>query len=833
MDIDVIKQRIAEDKKRSTSSYRRYPVRFVFLEMSNKTQDEIMDLVKSSDGELLDLSDYIMKKDDGWMTKSRFVQIIRDHSSKRKDTYVLGFSELIRFFSRKEIESTVLSLFDIENQNIMDPVCSRRRIYFICFSMIDNVYTVLQNSFSRKQLLNPFINSDYETSGHFREVCFVSNDYANNIQKNKISSSVEWIGLWRHSEVIDFSSPIWCCSENLYKWHRKASPDNAFQIDVVRDTKDYIRKAFGIEIAFPYVQEDASYWDKLKDFCTTNGNAITIQVIVGESLGVDTTSTASIAGRLLITDSEYDRWLIRCFVATYLPQSYLSKVLKSSKTSSIKELMINIWTHGFWGADPGLLEERIAIIKELVKYADSFIPEEEIRDAIFEGVQRELSVDLFLADNQNEFQLTRICEKANVDLTEMKARLAEYYLRVFKPAYTGLSKAEKEFVINLYTNSVIGKEEIQDIYPYLYYYLFGTAEKAISGKDEWKTYLSAYRESKVACKDNDYLKQYYESGCANATTLYNMYYDFSHQEVSVSPYINTSDSDLYILDGVGAEYLPLLVELIKTQGYEIDYCDYAVCHLPSITDVNKAYLATLPYREWFLSFDRNVIHGDFYRTAANLRKAIDTLTDIVKEIVSESEGKRIIITADHGATARAKWTESKKKYDFAEADHEGRCCKVKDKSAYSDTVDYIVYEDVDKPETPYIISLNETSLYNRPKYEDHGGATAEEMLVPVIVAVPCSPTKKKAYKVYDEKLGVSGLDKKVSFVIIPDPTETVYVIEPSGERHALVKEGTVYSAELSSGKEQDVEVDVVGQKFKFHTINKSKKNMEGDDDFDD
>ena len=100
MDIDVIKQKIAEDKDKATSSYRRYPVRFVFLEMSNKTQDEIMDLVKSTDGELLELSDYIMKKDDGWMTKSRFVQIIRDHTSQSKDTYVLGFSELIRFFSR-------------------------------------------------------------------------------------------------------------------------------------------------------------------------------------------------------------------------------------------------------------------------------------------------------------------------------------------------------------------------------------------------------------------------------------------------------------------------------------------------------------------------------------------------------------------------------------------------------------------------------------------------------------------------------------------------------------------------------------------------------------
>lgn len=130
MDVGVIKQKIIEDKAKKSSSYRRYPVRFLFMEMNNNTQNEIEDLVRSSNGELLELSDYIMKKDDGWMTKSRFIQIIKSHTSPSRDTYVVGFSELIRFFSCKEIESTVLSLFDIENSNTID---SQRRIYLICF----------------------------------------------------------------------------------------------------------------------------------------------------------------------------------------------------------------------------------------------------------------------------------------------------------------------------------------------------------------------------------------------------------------------------------------------------------------------------------------------------------------------------------------------------------------------------------------------------------------------------------------------------------------------------------------------------------------------------
>lgn len=829
MDVDEIKRKINEDKQRVSVSYRRYPVRFVFMELSNKTQDEIMDIVKSTDGELLELSDFIMKKDDGWMTKSRFIQIIKKHTSQTKDTYVVGFSELIRFFSRKEIESTVLSLFDIENQNIMDEQASKRRIYFICFSMIDNVYSVLQNSFPRKELIDPFINSDYETSGLYREVCFVSNEYADSIKKNRITSSVEWIGLWRHSEVLDFSSPIWCCSENLYEWHKKASPDNAFQIDVVRDTKDYLRKAYHIDFAFPYIQSEDEYWDKLKEICYQNNNK-SVHEIIKLELKVDINSSAALAAKLLTTEDVYTRWLIKNYVCTYMADSFFARILKSLKSSSRKGLLNAIWKEGYWITEDTLLTERLSILKELNKYADSFTPERNIQEAIFEGVSKTLTIDDLSYDDLIDMKLTGICEKTERDISDVRDLLRTYYMTVFKPAFTGLSTVEKEFVINLYSNEVISKAEIKVVYPQLYTYLFGTSESLIKGKEEWKLYLQAYRESKVAGKDNSYLKQYYETGCANSSNLYSMYYEIPRQEASITQY--QEESDIYILDGVGAEYLPLLVEMIRAKGYEIESCDYAACHLPSITDVNKAYLSELPYKEWILDFDREVIHGEYYRTALNLRKSFDILENIIGDIVSESEGKRIVITSDHGATARAKWTDTKKKYSFENADHEGRCCEIINKSEYSDTEDYIVYEDETRPGKPYIISLNETSLYNRPRYEDHGGATAEEMLVPVIIAVPSGRENKKSYKVLGDKLNVTGLDKKISFIIVPEPEEA-YVIEADGEKQSLYTEGSQYVAELKSGREQEITVVVDGKEYKFHTINKSKKNMEGDDGFDD
>lgn len=831
MDVEAIKQKILEDKSKSTISYRRYPVRFLFMEMNNNTQEEIQELIKSGNGELLDLSDYLMKKDDGWMTKTKFINVIKQNTAKDKDTYVLGFSELIRFYSRKDIESTVLSLFDIENSNIMRVECAQRRIIFICFSMVDNVYKVLQSSFARKDLLDPFLNSDYELSGKNRKVCFVSSDYANHITKNRITSSVEWLGLWRSSEVLDFNTPIWCCSESLYAWHQKASPDNAFQIDVVYNAKDYLEKACDLSIDFLYTDSEATYWNQLCTEYTKAPSESGLPGLAAKMLGVDVKSVNAIAGKWLTSDTQYDKWFIKCYVIAYYPMSFLASVFKTLKSNSKKEFLTSIWQKGYWLSNPSQLEERISIIKELNKYVGSTTPEKEIQDIICEGITKELCITVSLDGNIANMRLVELSKQTGQALDDMKKRLWMYYIRVFKPAFTGLSKTEKEFVINLYINGVLDKIEIKSVYPSFYSYLFGNGEMEIKGKDEWKYYLRAYRESKTADADNPYLQQYYSTGRANANALYGMYYELQRQETLVAPYAD--NAGVYVLDGVGAEYIPLIIDLIALNGYEVEYCDYAACHLPSITDINKEYLSSIAYDEWFLDFDQNVVHGDYYKPAVNLRKAFDILEGKIREIIQEAAGKRIVITADHGATARAKWTDTKKKYNFDGADHEGRCCRISSKSDYEDTIDYIVYEDEEKPGQPYVIALNETSLYNRPKYENHGGATVEEILVPVIVAGPQNAQKEVVYKVIDDKLEVSGLDKKVKFAIIPVPKDEAFVVEADGTKHLLVLEGDMYTAELTSGKEQDIVVTVANKDHKFHVVNRAKKNMEGDDGFDD
>lgn len=831
MELGGIKEKIAEDKAKTTSSYRRYPVRFLFMELNNNTQDEIMDLVKSGNGNLLELSDFIMKKDDGWMTKSRFMQVIKENVSKDKDTYVVGFSEMIRFYSRKEIESTVVSLFDIENSDTMNSEVGSRRIYFICFSMMDDVYRVLQNCFSRISLIDPFINADYELGGKYRQICFVSDNYADNIKHNKISKSVDWMGLWKNSQILDFSKPIWCCSASLFEWHKKASPDNAFQIDVVENTKQYLQKILNYEIGFEYKESEAIYWNQFLEDIDSIATSKSLGEAIGSVLGIDVTKTEALAGKLFTSDSNYEKWLIRNYVIVYAEESFLSRVIKYSTQGSVKDFLLNVWLQGYKISNLSMLDERLRIIIEINRYANSYIPEEDIQGEIVNDLSRTIDVPISSEANRYGFNFIEIGKSNGIAEEEMKIRVGKYFSRIFKPAYTGLSYAEKEFLINLHTYGFIDRGDLQIMYPSYYSYLYGVGDKLVKGVDEYKLYLKEYKKSKATNRDTSYIHDYYNNGCANASNLYKMYYDIEKQDVLVEK-LADEGTDIYVIDGVGAEYLSLIVDLLNRNSYEVDICRIATAHLPTITEVNKSYLSRLPIKKWFFDFDRNVVHGEFYHTTTNLRKAFDIIEKIVKEIVSESYGKRIIITADHGATARARWVETPKKYDYSQSDHEGRCCKIPSKDGYENNEDYITYVDEVNSEISYLISLNETSLYNRPKYEDHGGATIEEMLVPVIVANLQGAQNKIKYKVMDEKLQVSGLDKIVRFVINPEP-ESAFLIEADGTKHELCKEGNLYTTELSTGRVQEIFVQVEDIEFKFITENIARKNMEGDDGFDD
>ena len=69
-------------------------------------------------------------------------------------------------------------------------------------------------------------------------------------------------------------------------------------------------------------------------------------------LGVDVKSIYAIAAKWLTSNSQYEKWFVRCYVAAFYPMSFLARVFKVLKTTSKKEYLTSIWQQGYWLSNP-------------------------------------------------------------------------------------------------------------------------------------------------------------------------------------------------------------------------------------------------------------------------------------------------------------------------------------------------------------------------------------------------------------------------------------------------------------------------------------------------
>ena len=165
-------KKIIEDKSKK-NIYNRYPIRFIFTPLSNSSENDILMLQTelnkkyynsiSSDINILNLYD-LLSFEDAWITKTQLINYIKKLLSKKDDFIILGFSELVRFYSREDLEAIIISFMtDIESTND-----ANKRIYFICFSLFEQIALELKTN-NRNETIDPIIdlrtNSEEEDEG--------------------------------------------------------------------------------------------------------------------------------------------------------------------------------------------------------------------------------------------------------------------------------------------------------------------------------------------------------------------------------------------------------------------------------------------------------------------------------------------------------------------------------------------------------------------------------------------------------------------------------------------------------------------------------------------
>lgn len=192
---------------------------------------------------------------------------------------------------------------------------------------------------------------------------------------------------------------------------------------------------------------------------------------------------------------------------------------------------------------------------------------------------------------------------------------------------------------------------------------------------------------------------------------------------------------LYWIDALGVEYLSYIVELAKERGLSIDI-DIARSDLPTITSVNKGFYENWKglrkYKEEELDDIKHKEKGGFFYTEnqepvylVKELEVIERALDVAKTSLAMHECKKFVIASDHGASRLAVIKKDEKMHPTdTQGKHSGRCCK-----AYEEAeMEYVIEENGYFVRSDY----GRYSGSRSANVEVHGGASLEEIIVPII-----------------------------------------------------------------------------------------------------
>lgn len=276
-------------------------------------------------------------------------------------------------------------------------------------------------------------------------------------------------------------------------------------------------------------------------------------------------------------------------------------------------------------------------------------------------------------------------------------------------------------------------EEIVDLlngkYPDLCEYLLPSYKYE---SHELNNYFTIYRIQKL--KDEfDYIKT--QDAIKSMSTYV---WSFATRGSILERYSNKVDTMLLCIDGMGIEWLGLLLMKIKKKSSVVPKKVFiATAKLPTVTETN--WPLTLPG----ITMDKlnqldDISHDKTDSTTTDysliVSRQIAIFDDFVDKIITlYYNHKTLIVTADHGLSRMAALAfHQVKGTDLppgAEAKNLGRYCILKDKSQNIASTTNIERDN----EILVFRNYEHFTSSGRANGELHGGATPEELLVPVII----------------------------------------------------------------------------------------------------
>lgn len=819
METDKLLDIIRDDLNRNGTADR-YPIRFWGMPFEQQTantiisiKNDIQTIGNSLSVEIIDIKDWL-PFDDAWITKENFRE--RVYGLKNDKSYILmGFSEYARFLSNQEFTIVIESLLEYENPHNNN----KQRIYIPCFSLYNQVLKAAQTH-PRKNFYQAFIWGTEHSNTP--QIYFIKNtiDYAE--YSNIVSTSRKWLGLWR-DHALDPSKPIVCISNTLHEFYKIASPDNVCDIKIINTYKDLLAELYGIKNLHDYGENEDNYFKKLTHLLIHNNEKNISDVILSE-LNVQSIDSKNFYS-VWNSNENFGKWLLLNYVDLYCEDESYLKYITQSVSSLSDDEVVDVIYMGAFSKDYGQYkEDREQLLNSIKRCNPNVSLSDKVYayylDSIRRIVHERAAIPTETLDLKNDI-VTNLSKSA---VEKIRADCENVLL----VGLTSLTVKERQIVIWLLRQHFLSYQDIQTVYPELYSYLNGSInDAAIKKWERANRYFEYYRRLRTDALEEKNYDQLIGQWNSDEDNFYEWYEndDYVYPETVVKKYPNLAAT--FVFDGVGAEFAPYILSILKDYGYSGSKCTLAKAHIPTITSIAKtAY--TFP-NTWITDYDKEVVHGKIYEPVQNLESSLSSIREMVEKACRLANGQPFVITADHGATVGNRVDNKGKKYNFKDADHGGRCCKCNGKDIKS-REDYIAYED-DVNHDKWAVSLNGQSLYNAVAYEVHGGATPEEVLIPVILAQRTESASEVYYEISAQKLKVSGLDKIVEFKVAPKPNH-VHLKADDGTSCEMQydERKEIWFCKLNSGIKQSLTLTAGKNSKTFTTI--TDTGME-DDLFDD
>lgn len=288
---------------------------------------------------------------------------------------------------------------------------------------------------------------------------------------------------------------------------------------------------------------------------------------------------------------------------------------------------------------------------------------------------------------------------------------------------------EKKKIIQWISQNGLIKE-ISSIYPELNNYLGEYVFETPSFAKELTTYFNQYRLQKVKNQLDESFLELVDEYARSAK-----YAKLPTRDSAINMIQDKKGTCLYWIDALGVEYIPYFIACTKKKGLSL-HIEVTRCDLPTITEFNKAFYdnwqGDKKYKEDRLDDIKHHDKGGYFFTAdetpihlASELQVINDAVDLAATELALHTYKSFVITSDHGASRLAVIKKQFEKFETdTQGEHSGRCCK---------KFDGCDLENVEE-ENGYII-LKDYGRFKggrKANVEVHGGASLEEIIVPVI-----------------------------------------------------------------------------------------------------